>query len=147
MLKKLQPDLKVFIAIGGWTFNDPGATATTFSDLAGSTANQNAFFTSLTSFLSTYDFDGVDIDWEYPEADDRSGKAKDFANFPAFIANLKSHLLSTGGRSGLSITLPASYWYLQHFDIVKLQDSVDFFNMMSKCKILYDKEASYFRTR
>jgi GH18 family chitinase len=115
----------------GWTFNDPGPTATTFHDLAASTANQNKFFTSLTSFMSTYNFDGVDIDWEYPAADDRSGQPEDFANFPTFIANLKSHLKSTGGRSGVSITLPASYWYLQHFDIVKLQVSVDFFNIMS----------------
>lgn len=39
LLKGLQPGLKVFIAIGGWTFNDPGPTATTFSDLAASTNN------------------------------------------------------------------------------------------------------------
>lgn len=29
-LKKYQPDLKVFIAIGGWTFNDPGPTGMYF---------------------------------------------------------------------------------------------------------------------
>ncbi|OBT81895.1 hypothetical protein VE02_09580, partial [Pseudogymnoascus sp. 03VT05] len=131
LLKIQQPDLKVFIAIGGWTFNDPGPTQTTFSDLARSTDNQNKFFISLSSFLSTYGFDGVDIDWEYPEAPDRGGRGEDFANFPTFIANLKSHLSSTGGRNGLSVTLPASYWYLQHFDIVKLQKSVDFFNIMT----------------
>lgn len=46
--------------------------------------------------------------------------------------NLKSALeTSGGGRSGLSLTLPVSYWYLQHFDIAKLQTSVDFFNIMS----------------
>jgi chitinase len=62
-IKKLQPGLKVFISIGGWTFSDPGPTATTFSDLAASSSNQEKFFTSLVSFMSTYDFDGVDIDW------------------------------------------------------------------------------------
>ena len=112
-------------------FNDPEPTATTFSDIAASTDNQNKLFTSLTSFMSTLNFDGVDIDWDYPAADDRSGRVEDFVNFPSFIANLTSHLTSTGGRSGVSIALPASYWYLQHFDIVKLQDSVDFFNIIS----------------
>lgn len=35
-LKDIDPDLKVFIAVGGWTFNDPGITQTLFSDLAAS---------------------------------------------------------------------------------------------------------------
>lgn len=130
MHKLLQPDLQVFIAIGGWTFSDAGLTATTFSDLAASLENQKKFFTSLTSFMSTYNFDGVDIDWEYPVADDRNGRPVDFRNFPSFIANLKSHLTHMG-RGGVSITLPASYWYLQYFDLEKLQKSVDFFNIMS----------------
>ncbi|KAL4867514.1 hypothetical protein BDV12DRAFT_198207 [Aspergillus spectabilis] len=130
-LKKFDPDLKVFVAVGGWTFNDPGPTATVFSDIARSEANQKAFFRSLISFMSTYDFDGIDLDWEYPVADDRSGRPEDYENFPSFIANLKKALKASGGRDGLTLTLPASFWYLQHFDIVKLQDNVDFFNIMS----------------
>ena len=108
--KKGDPGLKIFIAIGGWTFNAPGQpTATTFSDIARSEDNQRSFISSLISFLATYNFDGVDLDWEYPVAPDRNGRGEDFENFPRFIANLKSALRSTGGRDGLSITLPASY--------------------------------------
>ncbi|KAL6229169.1 hypothetical protein BDW75DRAFT_235411 [Aspergillus navahoensis] len=94
----------------------PGADPV-FSDIARSEANQKTFFRSLISFMSMYNFDGIDLDWEYPVADDRS-------------ANLKKALKASGGRDGLSITLPASYWYLQHFDIVKLQNHVDFFNII-----------------
>jgi GH18 family chitinase len=130
-LKTLDPDLKVMIALGGWTFNDPGPTQTTFSDIARSKDNQQKFFKSLISFLSTHNLDGVDLDWEYPVAADRSGRSEDYANFPTFLANLKSALDSSGGRNELSITLPASYWYLQNFDIVKLANHVDFFNIMS----------------
>ncbi|KAL6229036.1 hypothetical protein BDW75DRAFT_235499 [Aspergillus navahoensis] len=118
-LERSDPDLKVFIAVGGWTFNDPGPTATVFSDIARSPTNQQAFSKSLMSFMSTYGFDGIDLDWEYSVADDRSGRPEDYENF------------SSGGRHGLSITLPASYWYLQHFDIATLQYWVDFFNIMS----------------
>lgn len=130
-LKQSDPDLKVFIAIGGWTYNDPGPTGTTFSDLAASESNQNKSFDSLTKFMSTYDLDGVDIDWEYPAADDRSGRPEDFDNFPKFLKNLKAALKRTGGRDGLSITLPASFWYLQHFDIQNMSKSVEFFNIMT----------------
>ncbi|KAM0669606.1 hypothetical protein ACQRIU_000001 [Beauveria bassiana] len=128
-LKKDDPGLKVFIAIGGWTFNDPGPTATTFSDISASISRQKTFIQSLISFMSTYGFDGVDLDWEYPGADDRSGRSIDFKTFPIFMARLKAALEGVGKE--VSITLPASFWYLQHFDIKKLSKSVDWFNVMS----------------
>ncbi|KAH8698404.1 hypothetical protein BGW36DRAFT_357942 [Talaromyces proteolyticus] len=130
-LKSIDPDLKVFIAIGGWAFNDPGPSATTFSDLASSEEKQKTFFRSLTKFMATYNFDGIDIDWEYPSASDRSGRPEDFKNFPKFMKNLKAALKATGGRDGLSMTLPASYWYLKHFDIKHLVQHIDFFNIMT----------------
>ncbi|KAL2759070.1 glycoside hydrolase family 18 protein, partial [Sodiomyces alcalophilus JCM 7366] len=140
-LKRIDPDLKILIAIGGWTFNDPGPTATTFSDIARSESAQKAFIRSLISMMSTYDFDGVDLDWEYPVAKDRSGRDEDFENFPKFLANLKKALKATGGRDEVTLTLPASFWYLQHFDIVQLEKHVDFFNIMS-----YDLHGTWDKT-
>ncbi|EWG55818.1 hypothetical protein FVEG_17600 [Fusarium verticillioides 7600] len=128
-LKRRDPELKVYIAVGGWTFNDPGPTASTFSDLAASLPRQRAFMKSLVSFMSTYGFDGLDLDWEYPVDTDRGGRAVDFANFPKFMERLKS--MMDAADKGLSITLPASYWYLRQFDIKKLEKTVDFFNIMS----------------
>ncbi|CAN9123838.1 unnamed protein product [Alternaria alternata] len=128
--KQKDPGLKVFIAIGGWTFNDPGPTATTFSDLAASVPRQKTFIDSLLSFMSTYGFDANrEITQEYPVAEDRSGREVDFDNFPKFMSRLKQAL--TSASKGLTITLPASYWYLQHFDLVNLEKSVDWFNIMS----------------
>ncbi|RAK99304.1 class V chitinase [Aspergillus ibericus CBS 121593] len=131
LLKRYDPGLRVNIAIGGWSLNDPGATASIFTQLAASEDNQRKFFRSLTSFLATYDFDGVDIAWEYPVDGDRGGRDEDFKNFPKFMANLKDALSGTGGRDGLSLTLPTSYWYLRHFDIKSLAKNVDYFNYMS----------------
>jgi GH18 family chitinase len=133
-LKTQDADLNVYIALGGWSYNDPGPTQTTFSDLARSEDAQKKFFRSLISFLSTYNLDGVDVDWEYPgphDIVDRGGREEDFENFPVFLRRLKQALKSTGGRDGVTITLPASYWFLQHFDIVELEKHVDFFNIMS----------------
>ncbi|KAI9775414.1 MAG: hypothetical protein M1839_001109 [Geoglossum umbratile] len=130
-LKTANPGLQVWISIGGWTMNDPDQpTASTFSDLAGSTANQQRFFSSLISFMTTYGFDGVDVDWEYPGADDRSGRPEDFANYPTFLRNLRNAFHAAGHNYGVTITCPSSFWYLQHFDIVALEKEVDWFNMM-----------------
>jgi chitinase len=66
LLKQQDPALKIYIAIGGWAFNDPRPTATTFSDLAASIPRQKVFMESLISFMSTYGFDGLDLDSECP---------------------------------------------------------------------------------
>ncbi|KAH7202902.1 uncharacterized protein BKA55DRAFT_600509 [Fusarium redolens] len=128
-LKKKDPDLKIYLAIGGWAFNDPGKTATTFSELATSQDSQSKFINSLQSFMSQYDFDGLDLDWEYPVDKDRGGHSGDYKNFPKFMEKLKKTL--DRGDKGLTITLPASYWYLRYFDIKRLEKTVDFFNIMS----------------
>lgn len=130
-LKNKDDGLKVWIAIGGWAFNDPGPTQSTFSLVAKAPAAQELFFNSLITFMINNNFDGVDIDWEYPAADDRGGKPEDFKNLVAFIAKLRSRLNASGKDFGLSITLPSSYWYLQHFDIIALEPHVDWFNMMT----------------
>lgn len=131
-LKDSNPGLETWISIGGWSMNDlDQPTKTTFSDLAGSSAAQDRFIKSLLSFMSTYGFDGVDMDWEYPVAPERSGKDIDTANFNTLLAKLKSALGSDGHKRGLSITIPSSYWYMQHFDIVEIAKYIDFFNVMT----------------
>ncbi|KXJ88347.1 chitinase [Microdochium bolleyi] len=130
-LKAKQSGLEVWIAIGGWAMNDPGPFRTTFSDLAKSEANQNAFFDSLVTFLLEHNFDGVDIDWEYPVAEDRGGVEADFKNFVVLMRRMREHLNRSGRKFGVSLTLPASYWYLRGFDIVGLEPHVDFFNVMT----------------
>ncbi|KAJ0421668.1 hypothetical protein BJY00DRAFT_282156 [Aspergillus carlsbadensis] len=47
------------------------------------------------------------------------------------MANLKKALKATNGRDELSLTIPTSYWYLQHFDVKGLAPHGDFFNYMS----------------
>ncbi len=62
-LKSRNPGLQVWISIGGWSFNDPGPTATTFSTLVRSSSAQTEFFSSLVTFMASNGFDGVDLDW------------------------------------------------------------------------------------
>ncbi|KAK8102995.1 glycoside hydrolase family 18 protein [Apiospora sp. TS-2023a] len=129
-LKRKKPGLETWIAIGGWSFNDAGNVPDTrqaFSNMAGSAANRRAFIRNLLNFMQTYGFDGVDLDWEYPGAEDRGGVAADKANFPLLLSEMRAAL---GGR-GISVTLPSSFWYLQNFDPPALARSVDWFNVMS----------------
>ncbi|KAF7342007.1 putative class V chitinase [Mycena venus] len=59
------------------------------------------------------------------------GRPEDFANYPTFLKNLRNAFANAGHNYGLSITIPSSYWYMQHFDIVNIAQTIDWFNMMS----------------
>lgn len=47
------------------------------------------------------------------------------------MQNMRARLNGSGKRYGTSLTLPSSYWYMQHFDIVGLEPHVDWFNVMT----------------
>ncbi|ORY13819.1 hypothetical protein BCR34DRAFT_662986 [Clohesyomyces aquaticus] len=130
-LKSRKAGLQTWIAVGGWSFNDETNipnTRTAFSSMVSSSGSRQAFISSLSQFMQTYHFDGVDIDWEYPAADDRGGVKLDKANFVTLLKELRQ---AFGGRYGISLTLPASYWYLQGFDVKQMQNYVDWMNLMS----------------
>ncbi|KAB8349837.1 hypothetical protein FH972_023850 [Carpinus fangiana] len=131
-LKQFNPGLQTWISVGGWSMNDPDQpTAKTFSQLAASSSAQSSFFRSLIQFMETYGFDGVDIDWEYPVAPERSGEPSDFTNYVSFLRNLRTALGSSGHNYGLTITIPSSYWYMQNFDIKAIEPIIDWFNVMT----------------
>ncbi|KAL3443269.1 killer toxin alpha/beta [Aspergillus insuetus] len=130
-LKSKKPSLKTWIAVGGWSFNDAinsPNTRTAFSDMASSAASRRTFINSLLHFMQTWGFDGVDLDWEYVGADDLGGTPNDTANFVELLRDMKN---AFQGRYGISVTLPASYWYLRWFDLQSMQEHINFFNIMT----------------
>lgn len=99
-LKKRYTHLKVFIAIGGWAFNDPGPNARTFSRMASTPRNREIFIDSLVNFMNKYSFDGVDIDWEHPVDGDRGGVPADKNNFVLAIAEIKNRFATENSGWG-----------------------------------------------
>lgn len=53
-------------------------------------SNRRKFITGLINFMENYGFDGVDLDWEYPQADDRGGVTADKANYVSLAKELKA---------------------------------------------------------
>ncbi|KAL1591786.1 hypothetical protein SLS60_011785 [Paraconiothyrium brasiliense] len=99
--------------------------------MAGSPESRQTFVDSVVTTLETYGLDGIDLDWEYPRADDRGGRSEDYENYVLLLSAIKSKFESYNSGWTLSIAIPASYWYLQHFDINSMQSYVDWFNIMT----------------
>uniref|UniRef100_A0A0P0BUL1 chitinase n=1 Tax=Hypocrella siamensis TaxID=696354 RepID=A0A0P0BUL1_9HYPO len=131
-LKIQNPDLKVFVSIGGWTFSDNDtSTQPVFGDVAKSQANREAFASNLITFMREYGFDGVDLDWEYPGAPDRGGQEQDGEHYVELLTTLRRDFDASGQAYGLTFTAPSSYWYLRWFSIERMAAYADWINLMT----------------
>ncbi|KAK3917613.1 putative chitinase 10, partial [Frankliniella fusca] len=77
-LKKANPKLKVLLAIGGWSFGTQK-----FKDMSKSRYARQTFIYSAIPFLRARNFDGLDMDWEYPKGTD------DKKNFVLLLKELR----------------------------------------------------------
>jgi chitinase len=132
-LKVLNPNLEIFVSIGGWTFSDNHtATQPVFGNIARSSANRQTFANNVLKFLDTYGYDGVDVDWEYPGAPDRGGKPDDVKNYVLLLQTLRKTFDASGRKLGITLTAPSSFWYLRWFDLPGMIKYVDWINIVSR---------------
>ncbi|GJQ69017.1 hypothetical protein Trydic_g6190 [Trypoxylus dichotomus] len=93
-LKEQNPCLKTLLAIGGW---NQGSRR--YSVMVGDKEYRKKFIDSVLRYLAEYDFDGIDLDWEYPTQ--RGGIAEDKENFGLLLKEMKEAL----ARWGLTVSL------------------------------------------
>lgn len=96
------PTLQTWIAVGGYSFSDPGPTQNTWSNMVSNQGNRAAFINSLVTFMMQYGFQGVDLDWEFPGVAARGGQPSDTSNLVSLVQEMRA---AFGNRYGISITL------------------------------------------
>lgn len=87
-LRVRNPNLKTMISLGGWTDSTDGSNK--YSKLVANDSNIATFVNSVVAFLRKYEFDGLDLDWEYPSS------PSDKAGFARLIRVLKTAFSSRG---------------------------------------------------
>lgn len=125
-LRKANPNLKLDLSVGGWTLSEG------FPWMASDATRRKAFVDSVVSFLQRYDFDGIDIDWEYPASDGAvPGMARpdDPQNYLQLLKDLRAGMdwltVKTGKKYRLSSAIAATKGKLDKLNWVEISKYLD----------------------
>ena len=130
-VKDHNPDVKTIIAVTEGIFYGAGMNPVTFNEVVMTEESRIAFAQSVPAFLSLYDFDGIEIDWDTPLDPDKGGDPENFEKLPLLMKEIRNAIEESGEDYLLTFALPATDWELLDFDIETLAESVDWFNLMS----------------
>ncbi|MDR3716816.1 MAG: glycoside hydrolase family 18 protein [Puia sp.] len=130
-LKARNPDLKILISIGGWSWSK------LFSDAVLTDSTRAVFASSAIDIVSRYDLDGVDIDWEYPGqiGDGNKFRPEDKQDYTLFFKKLREGLDSLGTVNAkhyfTTTAVGADRPFIEHTEMGKVQRYLDYVNIMS----------------
>ena len=130
-LKKDNPNLKIIISIGGWSWSE------NFSDAVLNESSRKKFATTSAGIVESYNLDGVDIDWEYPgmKGEDNVFRAEDKENFTLMFKAIREELDKLSSRTGKSYqvttALPCFPKLFEVTDMGKAAEYIDYVNIMA----------------
>ncbi len=134
-LKRINPELKILVSVGGWTWS------THFSEVASSSSNRSIFARSAVDFLLKYHLDGIDLDWEYPNQIGAGNphSIEDIENFTLLLKEVREQLdkqSSLDGKEGgekyiLTIATGGDQAFVENTNLGEAHQYLDFINIMT----------------
>jgi GH18 family chitinase len=97
-----QNGVKILPSVGGWTLSD------NFPQIAANATKRTLFAHSCCNLVRQYNFDGIDIDWEYPGYAEHSGTPADKANFTLLMRQIRDSLNVLGAQRNKTLLLTAA---------------------------------------
>ncbi|XP_067672469.1 chitotriosidase-1-like [Haliotis asinina] len=92
-LKRVNPRMKTLLAIGGWNFGSKG-----FHEMSHTPQGRKEFADSVVKFIRENNFDGVDVDWEYPA--NRGSPPEDKHHYTEMLQAVRDAIVAEAQQSG-----------------------------------------------
>jgi chitinase len=130
-LKKDNPQLTVLVSVGGWIWSGG------FSDVALTPASRALFIDSVATFITRYNLDGLDVDWEYPGMTGAGNtfRPEDKRNYTLLLKELRRRFdtmaVTLHHRLYLTVAAGASSEFLEHTEMREVARYVDTVNLMA----------------
>ncbi len=115
--------VKVILSLGGWGWDDE------FAAMAADAPALARYIDAVMRLVDDFDYDGVDVDWEYPDSSDEA------AGFDRLARTLRARLDELGKRKGramlLTMAASASPGTLKWLDTAVVLETMDWINVMT----------------
>ena len=124
-LKKGNRNLKTLLSIGGWSYR------TNFPTAAATPATRTTFAKTAVRLLKNYGFDGIDVDWEYPDGETNA------VNFVKLLQGIRDELddyastLEGNAHFLLTGAFPAGPQHYRWIKFPEIDKIVDYWVLMA----------------
>jgi chitinase len=135
LLKQKNRNLKVMLSIGGWTYTNEKKD---LDPVAASDAAQQNFAASCVNMIKNYGFDGIDVDWEYPQNTQQGSEflalmkkiRKALDDYAEYLSKDKGYANDARPHFLLSIAAPAGANNYGNIPLGEVAEQLDFVNLM-----------------
>ncbi|KAJ8750579.1 hypothetical protein K2173_015742 [Erythroxylum novogranatense] len=127
-VQQKNPSVKTLLSIGG---GGGGSIADVFASVASQASSRATFIDSSISLARTYNFNGLDLDWEYPDSTDK------MTNFGLLLTELRVAVANESAQTGNTTLLlsaavfRSSDYYTIDYPVNSISSSLDWVNMMA----------------